>query len=129
MQYAIPGKSSSRHRVLNNLPGTPGFCPLIFKTPKLEEYIQSKLAAKKDKYLSAVRKDVLQRAAAFLLLKDSKASFSIEGENPKNMRAVRWGKAIGQAGLKALDKDEILRLQQIVIESYRFTKMGFRTEG
>lgn len=129
MQYSVNGIRSPRHRVLNNLPGTPGFCPLIFKTPKLEAYIQSKLAAKKDHYLSAIRKDVLQRAAAFLLLKDSKASFTIEGESPKNMRAVRWGKAIGQAGIKPLDKNEILRLQQMVIESNRFTTMGFRKEG
>jgi len=129
LQYAVTGKSSTRHRILNNLPGVPDFCPLIFKTIKLEAYIQSKLADKKDKYLSAVRKDVLQRAAAFLLLKDSKASFTIEGENPKNQRAARWGNAIGQAGVKPLGKDELIRLQQIVIESKRFTKTGFRKEG
>jgi len=129
LQYTIPGKSSSRHRILNNLPGIPGFCPLIFRTPKLEAYIQSGLATKKDKYLGAVRKDVLQRAAAFLLLKDSKASFTIEGEDPKNQRAARWGNAIGQAGVKPLSEDELIRLQQIVIESKRFTKMGFRKQG
>ena len=71
----------------------------------------------------------MQRASAFLLLKDSKASFTIEGENPSNNRAVRWGKAIGQAGSKPLDKAELLRLQQIVIENGRFLKMGFREEG
>lgn len=62
-------------------------------------------------------------------MKDSKASFTIEGENPTNTRAVRWGKAIGQAGSKPLDKEELLRLQQIVIENSRFLKMGFRDEG
>jgi hypothetical protein len=71
---------------------------------------------------------VLQRASAFLLLKDSKASFTIEGEDPQNKRAARWGKAIGQAGMKPLGKDELIRLQQIIIESSRFTKMGFRKQ-
>lgn len=121
--------NSSRHRVKNNLPGTVGFCPLIFKTKKLTNYIESSLFAKNSSKLSAIHKDVLQRASAFLLLKDSKASFSIEGENPANNRATRWGKVIGQAGSKPLDKEELLRLQQIVIENSRFLKMGFRKEG
>lgn len=130
IQFASPITSnSSRHRIKNNLPGTVDFCPLIFKTQKLNQYIAENLSGKKNSYLNAVHKDVLQRASAFLLLKDSKASFTIEGENPTNNRAVRWGRAIGQAGSKPLDKEELLRLQQIVIENSRFLKMGFRDEG
>lgn len=121
--------NSSRHRIKNNLPGTVGFCPLIYKTEKLKNYIAANLSNKKSSYLNAIHKDLLQRASAFLLVKDSKASFRIEGENPTNNRAVRWGKAIGQAGSKSLDKEELLRLQHIVIENSRFLKMGFRAEG
>jgi len=129
LQYAIDGTRSKRHRIKNNLPGTPNFCPLIFKTKKLENYIAENLSQKKNAFLSLIHKDVLQRASSFLLLKDSKASFTIEDENPGTNRALRWGKAIGQAGSKPLSKQELLRLQQIVIESTRFTTMGFRTEG
>jgi Fic family protein len=129
LQYAIEGTRSKRHRIINNLPGTPNFCPLIFKTEKLENYIASNLSQVKNTFLSSIHKDVLQRASSFLLLKDSKASFTIEDENPGTNRALRWGKAIGQAGSKPLSKQEFLRLQQIVIESTRFTTMGFRTEG
>ncbi|MNP95795.1 Fic/DOC family protein [compost metagenome] len=121
--------NSSRHRIKNNLPGTVDFCPLIFKTEKLTNYINENLSNKKNSYLKAIHKDVLHRASAFLLLKDSKASFTIEGETPTNTRAVRWGKAIGQAGSKPLDKEELIRLQQIVIENSRFVEMGFRKEG
>jgi Fic family protein len=71
----------------------------------------------------------LLRTSAFLMLKDSKASFNIEGETPSNSRATRWGKVIGQAGNRPLSKEELLRLQQIVIENDRFIKMGFRKEG
>ena len=129
LQYAIEGTRSKRHRIINNLPGTPNFCPLIFKTEKLENYIAANLSQVKNTFLSSIHKDVLQRASSFLLLKDSKASFTIEDENPGTNRALRWGKAIGQAGSKPLSKHELLRLQQIVIESTRFTSMGFRTEG
>ena len=129
-QFALnEGVKSSRHRIINNLPGTVDFCPLIFKTNKLLNYQTENITHKNNVYLNEIHKDVLQRASAFLLLKDSKASFTIEGENPSNNRAVRWGKAIGQAGSKPLDKAELLRLQQIVIENGRFLKMGFREEG
>jgi len=42
------------------------------------------------------------RAAAFLLLNDSKSSFAIEGERPSGARAARWAEAIGQARGEAL---------------------------
>ena len=129
-QYAISqGERSKRHRIINNLPGNRDFCPLVTKTEKLEEFIASNFSEEKNKYLNEIHKDVLQRASAFLLLKDSKASFTIENELPKKNREVRWGKAIGQAGVNNLSKEELLRLQQIVIENDRFVKMGFRNEG
>lgn len=129
-QYALSVTvKSSRHRILNNLPGTVDFCPLIFKTEKLETKIKATLSDKTKGYLSTIHKDVLQRASSFLLQKDSKASFTIENENPGNTRAMRWGKAIGQAGGKQLSIEELLRLQQIVIENSRFIEMGLRKKG
>jgi len=129
LQYAIEGIKSPRHLVINNLPGTVNFCPLIFRTDILENYIAAQLSERKNEYLKGIRKDILQRASAFLLLKDSKASFTIEGESPRSKRAARWGQAIGQAGTTELSKEEIIRLQQIVIENPRFVKMGFREKG
>ncbi|WP_338396226.1 Fic family protein [Fulvitalea axinellae] len=130
LQYALGrGERSARHRIENNLPGTREFCPLVFRTPALEGFVSECLRDRQEDFLYSVHKDVLQRASAFLLLKDSKASFTIEGERPENNRAVRWGRAIGQAGGRALDIDELLRLQQLVIESSRFTKMGLRDIG
>lgn len=129
LQYAITGVKSQRHRITNNLPGTKKFCPIIFKTEKLENYINAKLSEQKNKYLKGIHADVLRRASSFLLLKDSKASFTIEKESPGTNRAMRWGKAIGQAGNKPLSLEELERLQQIVIENARFVTLGLREEG
>lgn len=130
IQYASSvSVNSSRHRIKNNLPGTVDFCPLINKTEKLEHYIAENLSEKTNEVISGVHKDILLRTAAFLLLKDSKASFTIEGETPTQNRAIRWGRVIGQAGNKSLSKEELLRLQQIVIENSKFIQMGYRTEG
>ena len=129
LQYAIAGEKSSRHLVINNLPGTIDYCPLIKKSKTLETYISDGYSEKASSFLSGFRKDVLQRASTFLLLKDSKASFTIEGESPKSKRAARWGNAIGQAGSKDLSNEELMRLQQLVIENDRFVAMGFREKG
>jgi len=130
LQYASQQNiNSPRHRIKNNLPGNINFCPLINKTDVIERYITENLSDKTNKVIKEVHRDVLLRTSAFLLLKDSKASFNIEGEYPTQTRALRWGQAIGQAGNKALSKEELLRMQQIVIAKSRFIKMGYRTVG
>lgn len=129
LQYCVEGEKSPRHMVINNLPGDRNFCPMIRKTLRLTEYENEHLVERKNDYLKGVSKDILQRASAFLLLKDSRASFTIEGESPRSTRASRWGKAIGQAGINDLSVAELTRLQQTVIENSRFVEMGFRKKG
>ena len=128
-QYPGPSSPSKRHRVRNNLPGVRGFCPLIRRTHVLDQFIGSHLQERAYRNVGSIHPDVLRRAAAFLLLKDSRASFAIEGESPSQTRAERWGKAIGQAGLFTLSKEELKRLQEIVIGDTRFIKLGYRQEG
>ncbi|MDI1354541.1 MAG: Fic family protein [bacterium] len=129
LQYKGTAIASKRHRVRNNLPGVKDFCPLIRKTEKIEAFIKLNLPQKIKKTLGDIHPDMLSRTAAFLLLKDSKASYAIEGERPPQNRAQRWGRAIGQAGQKPLNKDELLRLQQLVITNTRFVQMGWRKQG
>jgi hypothetical protein len=130
IQFALSkGEKSARHRVVNNLPGTKDFCPLIHRTEKLNNYVDAKLNQQIEKNLTDISKDILLRTSAFLMLKDSKASFGIEGETPKNKRAVKWANTIGQAGKYDLNKEELLRLQQLVIENPRFIELGFRKKG
>jgi hypothetical protein len=128
-QFATEGVLSPRHRVRDNLPGTPDFCPLVFKSERLRAYVARGLKEKALEAVAAIPKDVLSRAAAFLLLKDSKSSYAIEGERAPQDRIQRWGRAIGEAGRKPLDINELLRLQRMVIEDARFVRMGLRTEG
>ena len=129
LQFGCSPIPSKRHRIRNNLPGTPDFCPLVCRTKKLDELITLDLKALAHKTTGAIHSDVLSRAAAFLLLKDSRASFSIEGENLVKSRAERWSRAISQAGLNLLSINELFRLQSIVIEDSRFVPLGFRKEG
>lgn len=129
LQWDVPAQNSRRHRVKNNLPGTVEFCPLVFKTEKLTSFVAANLAAQARAAVADVPRDLLARTAAFLLLKDSKSSYVIEGEHPPHDRIQRWGRAIGEAGRRPLDLDELLRLQAIVIGDARFVRLGLRQEG
>ena len=129
-QYCVgPATISKRHRVRDNLPGVRDFCPLVRRTAKIDAFLSHDWQARAHEKTGQIHKDVLARAAAFLLLRDSQASFAIEGESPSKNRAERWGHAIGQAGLHSLTIEELLRLQSIVIPDSRFVKMGLRKEG
>ncbi len=123
------GPLSRRHRVRNNLPGTRQFCPMVRRTPELDAYVKSGLGAEAHKVIGRTHPDIVRRAAAFLLLEDSKASFQIEGERPPHSRQLRWGQAIAEAGRSDLTVDELARLQEIVIGDDRFVTLGLRTEG
>jgi hypothetical protein len=128
-QYAISGTNVTRQRVKNNLPGHREFCPMVFRTRTLDELESLNLAATARSAIAKVPKDILSRAAAFLLLKDSKSSYAIENEKPPQDRIQRWGRAIGEAGRHPMDLDELLRLQEMVIGDTRFIHIGLRIEG
>lgn len=129
IQYPGPSRNSKRHRVRNNLPGTRKFCPLIRRTDKLDQFIAMNLSQAALNHTGKTHADLLSRAAAFLLLKDSKASYTIEGESPPHNRIERWGKIIGEAGQRTLSVEELEYLQSIVIVDNRFILPGCRVEG
>ncbi|THV15793.1 Fic family protein [Rhizobium rhizophilum] len=128
-QWAITGSNSTRHRVRNNLPGTAQFCPMVFRTQTLNAFVHRNLAAQASRLIANVPADLLARTAAFLLLKDSRSSFEIEGEAPPQDRIQRWGQVIGEAGRRSITLHELLRLQRIVIGDARFVQLGLRSEG
>ncbi|ETR68744.1 MAG: hypothetical protein OMM_10212 [Candidatus Magnetoglobus multicellularis str. Araruama] len=90
---------------------------------------ENKLSKTAVKNIAQTHPDLLSRAAAFLLLKDSKASYTIEGETPPHNRIERWGRIIGEAGQRKLSITELEYLQQIVISDNRFINTGLRVEG
>jgi hypothetical protein len=51
------------------------------------------------------------------------------GSTRLRVRIQRWGRAIGEAGRRTIDLDELVRLQAIVIGDARFVRMGLREVG
>jgi len=120
---------SKRHRVRDNLLGTGRFCPVIRRTESLKECAALDLSQKARETVGRTGAHLVARAASFLLLADSRASFEIEGERPPRNRLERWGRAILQAGKHPLTMEEIIRLQRVLIEDTRFVPAGLRPHG
>lgn len=120
---------SKRHRVRDNLLGNAGFCPIIRRTQKLSEFTALQLAEQAKTTIGRTGAHLVTRAASFLLLADSRASFQIEGERPPRNRLERWGRAVLQAGRNNLTLDEIIRLHGVLIEDTRFVAAGLRPDG
>lgn len=129
LYFTVEGKLSARHRVLDNLLGTGEFCPIIRRTEKLDQFIDKDLSKKAAGTIGRTGSNIVARAASFLLLADSRASFEIEGERPKTDRLQRWGRAVLEAGKRPLNQTEIYRLHRILIGDDRFTEIGYRSEG
>ena len=120
---------SKRHRVRDNLLGNGRFCPVIRRTKALTDFLRLDLATKARETIGNTGAHLIARAASFMLLADSRASFEIEGERPPRDRLERWGRAVLQAGKNRLTLDEITRLHGVLIEDTRFTRAGLRPDG
>ncbi len=120
---------SKRHRVRDNMLGNARFCPLIRRTKILEDVLRLDLASKAREIVGRTGAHLVARAASFMILADSRASFEIEGERPPRNRLERWGRAVLQAGNNRLTLDEIIRLHGVLIEDTRFMRAGLRADG
>lgn len=127
--FTATPRLSRRHRVRDNLLGNTAFCPIIRRTKALTDFGARELGKRANEIVGHTGQNVVARAASFLLLADSRASFEIEGERPPRGRLERWGRAVLQAGKNPLTLDELVRLHGVLIEDMRFIQPGLRPDG
>lgn len=122
---------SSRHKVANNLPGVPGYCPLVRRTERLNEGRIEALHAEALETVARADPATLRRATNFLLLNESKGSFGIEGETPPRNRLERWGRIIADAKEVSLTLESLDRLHRSLFDpkEQRFVVYGLRKGG
>ena len=127
--FVAKGVVSRRHKVRDNLLGNGDWCPVIRRTERLEAFTRLGLSERAAETIGRTGQHLVTRAANFLLLADSRASFEIEGERAPRSRLERWGKAVLQAGRNSLTIEEIIRLHGVLIEDTRFVFPGLRPDG
>lgn len=85
-----------RWRINNNLAGTPAFCPLIRRTEALSQALQFDAAEAIADLDRQFGEDVLMRAATWLTIKESRASFLIEHEADQTDRIRRFAHVMAE---------------------------------
>ncbi|WP_028602137.1 Fic family protein [Ottowia thiooxydans] len=85
-----------RWRVNNNLPGTRAFCPIIRRSQALIHCLQFNPQEALTELDHQFGEDVLMRAAAWLTLKESRASFLIEREADQTDRVKRFAHVMAE---------------------------------
>lgn len=109
---------NKRWRVLDNLPGTPAYCPLVYLGPAESRTwiydVQAGVKQLDDNY----GPELLLRCSAWLTFKESKASFAIEREADQDDRIRRFAAAIARFSGRledALADENLLILQKSVL--------------
>ncbi len=126
--FATAGERSRRHRVLNNLLGTPGFCPVVRKTDTLEKFVSMNLPEEAARLVRQYDEDALKRAVSYLYTKETKSSFNIEGEHPSTSRTERFVALLrGLPKIARLDKQRLISLQSQTVDP-RFANNDYRKD-
>lgn len=126
--FTAAGVISKRHRIRNNLLGTTDFCPIVRRTKQLEDFASKDLSKRVQTILDKVSSSLVARAASFILLADTQASFAIEGEPLQINSKQRWLKAVQEVGQTPLSIDELNRLQDTLLGETRFSASGLRKD-
>ena len=106
---ASPGRAVKvrRWRVNDNLPGTRHFCPTVVRTDAVVQAAALDLPRLFAELTAEFGADLLLRAAVWLTLRESRASFAIEGEADQASRIQRFADVMarrtGQGALPLTD--------------------------
>jgi Fic family protein len=126
--YTAAPVRSRRHRVLNNLLGNVDFCPMVRRTPALQEFEAKRLAEEAARLVASYDEDTLRRAVSYLYTKETRSSFAIEREKPSEARAARFISLLRELPDRtSLDEAALVQMQNVIVEQ-RFGEHGYREE-
>jgi len=107
-----------RWRVRDNLPGTRAFCPVVRRTGTAAPGITLDVAGLVRALQSEFGDDLLTRSAVWMTLRESRASFAIEGEADKTDRIQRFADVLARhagRGASPLVPASLAQLQAAIL--------------
>ncbi len=115
-----------RYKIIDNLPGTPAFCPLVRKTPYLLAMASKGLNERARDTLAKYDRSLILRAAAYLYLKETHSSFEVERVKPSASKAQRFANLLheAEAGIP-FSEQRFVELQNAVVDP-RFAEVSYR---
>lgn len=125
--FATDRRDSPRHRVIDNLPGGPGMCGIVRRTPYLTAHLSGGLHEEARALTAQYDQTILERAVNFLYTKETRSSFAIEGETPSANRTERFVAALKRSpAFDPSSKAELLRLQGLIVDP-RYAAQDWRS--
>lgn len=121
-------QNNQRWRVRDNLPGTPIFCPVVYRTPGAENASRYDCAESLKELEVEYGPELLMRSAVWLTIKESRASFAIEHEEDQVDRIRRFAAAMEQRCGQSedpLDREALTALQTDILGEVA-TRYGMR---
>lgn len=119
-----------RWRVNDNLPGTREFCPIVVKTEAVKIAVALDVPRLYGELTDEFGEDLLLRAAVWMTLRESKASFAIEGEADRVGRVQRFADVMARRtgqGEAPLSDAALAALQQEILgDRTTITRFGVR---
>lgn len=121
---------NQRWRINDNLAGTPDFCPMLVKTDSFIEASNLNIGEMVEHLSNQFGTDLLMRASVWMTLRESKASFAIEGEGRDIKRIERFADVMARRTGKgdiALEPDSLAALQRDILgDSAAISQFGIR---
>lgn len=128
--FVASGRPVARYRVVDNMLGDAGFCPIVRRTPTLKAAIRKDLGARALEITRAIDPLLLSRAISFLYTKETRSSFAIEREKIEpGARMERFLAQLAAVGDRALDSEALLTELHRAFVDPRYAEDGFRKPG
>ena len=116
-RHVVAGRRNSpRHRVIDNLLGGVGLCPIVRRTPRLLNQMRLHVDAEARALIETYDPVILVRAVNYLYTKETRSSFAIEGETPSASRTDRFIAALKAAPSFNPDKASLIQLQGDIVD-------------
>jgi hypothetical protein len=117
-----------RQRVLDNLLGTPAFCPMVRRTEELVEWESLDIRARTEELVRDYPPDLLHRALNYLYTKETRSSFLIENIRLEGNRTEKFVDLLKKAEERDFCEPTALVGIQNQIVDPRFAEPGYRTD-
>lgn len=118
-------------RIEDNLLGGRGFCPVVRRTPAIQESMRFDVASRLDELSARYPPEIFRRAVGYLYQKETRSSYDIEREEPTPDRETRFVAALHDAGKSPPDEtlgmDRLVGLQNIIVDP-RYAQTAYRTD-
>ncbi len=103
---------SARWRINDNLLGNSSYCPIVRRTPILDELLKQNTTEKIEQLKNGFPPEIFKRATNYLYTKETRSSYEIEKEQPAAGRMEKFVSLLMKAG--SVETNELLKEKRLV---------------